>query len=178
MDRRSAIVSSFAITAGIFLVPSCLQEKRKPSLELQNLAIDSAKEDLLAELSEAIIPKTSTPGAKDLQSHLFALLMVDDCFSPAEQKQFLSGLDLFESNAKTRFGNSFVNCAAAQKTDLLQSMEKKTGIPEDVLFFYNTMKKLTIQSFTTSKFFLTKIHIYEMVPSRWKGCIPLTKSNT
>jgi hypothetical protein len=177
MDRRLAISSSLVITAGIFLLPSCLQEKRKPSVKLRNLDIDAKQEDFLADLAETIIPKTSTPGAKAILSHEFALLMVDDCYSPDNQKQFIRGLSQFESDTKSRFGASFVNCSPAQKTALLQSMERKTGIPDDELFFYNTMKRLTIQSFTSSQFFLTKIHVYELVPSRFHGCIPLSKAN-
>jgi hypothetical protein len=177
MNRRLAISSSLVITAGIFLIPSCLQDRRKPTIKLRNLDIDAKQEDMLADLMETIIPKTSTPGAKDILSHEFALMMVDDCLSPDDQKQFMRGLNQFESDAKTRFGVSFINCTQEQKTTLLQSIEKKTGIPADELSFYNSTKRLGIQSFTSSQFFLTRIHVYEMVPSRFHGCVPLSKSN-
>lgn|ERR1035438_3302570 len=177
MDRRSAIRCSLAVTAGIFLMPSCIQEKKKPSVALKNMDISGDQESLLADLAETIIPKTSTPGAKDISSHLFALMMVDDCYDPDAQKKFVSGLAQFESISKTKFGSSFTKCTQLQKEDLLKAMESKTGISDEALSFYNSMKRLTIQSFTTSQYFLTKIHVYELVPARFHGCVPVTKSN-
>jgi hypothetical protein len=175
MDRRSAIRSCIAVSAGIVLLPSCLQEKRKPSIALKNIFIDGGQEDMLAGLAETIIPRTSTPGAKDISSHLFALMMVDDCFDPAAQKKFMSGLQQFESVVKNKYGSSFSNCAPAQREELLKAMEKKDGAPQDAISFYATVKKLTIQSFASSQYYLTKIHVYELVPSRFHGCFPVTK---
>jgi hypothetical protein len=176
MDRRSAIKCSFAVTAGIFLLPSCIQEKTKPPISLRNIDISGNQQSILADLAEAIIPKTSSPGAKDISSHLFTLMMVDDCFDQDAQKKFVSGLAQFDTMAKTKFGSSFINCAPAQKEELLKSMENKTGVPDDILSFYSSMKRLTIQSFTSSQYYLTKIHVYELVPARFHGCVPVTKS--
>jgi gluconate 2-dehydrogenase subunit 3-like protein len=177
MDRRSAIRCSLAVAAGIFLVPSCRQEKSKPTIALKNMDISGDQESFLADLAETIIPKTSTPGAKDISSHLFALMMVDDCYDPDAQKKFVAGLAQFETLAKNKFGSSFTKCTQSQKEELLKAMENKTGIPDEALSFYNSMKKLTVQSFTTSQYFLTKIHVYELVPARFHGCVPVTKSN-
>ena len=177
MDRRSVIKSSLAVTAGIILLPSCLQEKKRFTIALKNFNISGDQESLLADLSEAIIPKTSSIGAKDISSHLFVLMMVDDCYNPDEQKKFVTGLLQFESMAKAKFGSSFTKCTQLQKEELLKAMESKTGIPEEAVSFYNSMKRLTIQSFTSSQFFLTKVHLYEQVPARFHGCVPIPKSS-
>jgi hypothetical protein len=153
-----------------------MQERTKSSISLKNINISGDQENLLADLSETIIPKTSCPGAKDISSHLFALMMVDDCYDPDAQKKFVTGLSQFESLAKTKFGSSFSKCTQQQKEELLRAMENKTGIPGESLSFYDAMKKLTIQSFTTSQYYLTKIHVYEMVPSRFHGCVPVTET--
>jgi hypothetical protein len=177
MDRRSAIRCSLAISGGIFLIPACMQDKSKPAIALKNIAVSGDQENLLAALAEAIIPKTSAPGAKDLSSHLFALMMVDDCYAPDAQKKFITGLDQFESFTKNKFGSSFAKCAQPQKEELLKAMENKTGVPDEAVAFYSSMKRLTIQSFTTSQYFLTKVHVYEMVPARFHGCVPVTKTS-
>ena len=39
--------------------------------------------------------------------------------------------------------------------------------------FYNVTKRLSVQAYTTSEFYLTKIHVYEMVPGRYHGCMPI-----
>ncbi len=102
--------------------------------------------------------------------------MVDDCFDQAGQAKFMNGLVQFETLARDRYSRSFVDCPAAQKQELLTAIEKG-GAQADVVSFYQGMKKLTIQSFVTSSFFLTKVHVYEMVPSRFHGCVPVGKAN-
>lgn len=173
MNRRSVIKCYITVSAGIFLLPSCLQERRKPSIAIKHIDIGGDEEDMLAGLSEAIIPKTSTPGAADLSAHLFVLTMVDDCFDPDAQRNFMAGLHEFDELAKSRYGRSFVKCSSEHKMALLKDIESRKAIPENAAAFYYSVKRLTIQSFTTSQYFLTKVHPYELVPSRFHGCFPV-----
>jgi hypothetical protein len=175
MNRRSGIKTLLIISAGAAFLPSCLQEKKKSSLFLKNIKIDDKEEELLSELSETIIPKTDTPGAKDVSAHLFAIMMIDDCFPPDGRDKFKKGLNEFEELSKKKFGNSFTNCTPAQRTELIQSIENKNVIPENAGFFYNTMKRLTIQAFISSEYYLTKVQVYKLVPGKYYGCVPVTK---
>ena len=51
-------------------------------------------------------------------------------------------------------------------------IENKKDIPEDLLKFYGTVKRYTVQSFTSSKEYLTDIRKYKMVPGPdFKGCV-------
>ena len=127
----------------------------------------------MEDLTETIIPKTSTPGAKDLSSHLFVLMMVDDCQSKENQQKFLKGLDQFEALSQKQSGTSFIESTPIQKTALLTAVEGKKDIPEELSTFYGMTKRLTIQHFTSSQYFLTKIQVYEMVPGRYHGCVPV-----
>lgn len=176
MNRRSTIKSLLLISAGAALLPSCLQDEKKSSLGLKNLKINGDDEELLSEISETIIPKTDTPGAKDISAHLFALMMVDDCYAPDNQEKFVKGLKGFKDFAKKKFDKSFAKCTPAEKTTIVNSIESKKDIPEDVDFFYNTMKKLTVHAFTTSEYYLTKVHVYQLVPGKFYGCVPVKKA--
>lgn len=177
MDRRSGIKTLLIISAGVTLLPSCLQQEKKSSLALKNIKIDGKEEDLAAELSETIIPKTNTPGAKDVSAHVFALMMVDDCFSPADQDKFQKGLKEFQEFSKKKSGSSFTQCTPAERAELIKSVEDKKDITENTGFFYNTMKKLTIQAFTSSEYYLTKVQVYKLVPGRFYGCVPVKKAS-
>ena len=177
MDRRSGLKALIIISTGAVLIPSCLQDKKKSSLSLKNIKIDAGEEELLSGLSETIIPKTSTPGAGDVSAHLFALLMIDDCFPPDDQDKFQKGLTEFEALTKKKFGNSFTKCTPSERTELLQSIENKNDIHPNVAFFYNTMKMLTIQAFTSSEYYLTKVQVYKLVPGKFYGCIPVKKAS-
>jgi Gluconate 2-dehydrogenase subunit 3 len=177
MDRRSGIKKLLIISAGVALLPSCLHEEKKTSLSLKNIKIDGRDEELLWEISGTIIPKTDSPGAKDVSAHLFALMMIDDCYAPADQDKFVKGLNDFREFAEKKSGNSFVKCSGSQKKEILQFIESKKGVPDDMAFFYSTTKKLAIQAFTSSQYYLTKVHLYQLVPGKFYGCVPVKQAS-
>jgi len=173
IHRRAAIKTFLLISAGVTLIPSCLQDKKKSSVVLKNIQVDADQEGLLAEIAETIIPATDTPGAKDIGAHLFALKMVDDCYAAADQRAFIKGLDAFDAFSEKKFDHSFVACTLPQRESLLGTIEARKGVPEEVLGFYDSMKKLTLQAYSGSKFYLTKVQVYELVPGRFHGCFPV-----
>jgi hypothetical protein len=176
MDRRAALRSFVIVSAGTMVLPSCLQsDSNQPaSIALKNIQVSGNEEKLLAELSEFILPSTSTPGAKQLTSHQYILMMVDDCMKKEEQDQFIKGLQQFNDFAKRKTGESFTNADAAKRAELLKVIESKKDIPEEVSAFYGTAKWLTIESFTGSKYYLTTVRKYEMAPGRFHGCFPVS----
>ncbi len=177
ITRRSVIKNLLIITGGVTLIPSCMQEKSKASVLLRHVKMDASQEALLAELGETLIPATDTPGAKDVYAHLFVMKMVDDCTTPEDQQQFMSGLNSFEKLAQKRFDQSFARLSPEQRHSLLTDLEAKKDIPEDVQAFYNRTKRLTVQAYVTSKHFLTNVQPYQLAPAHFAGCAPVKASN-
>lgn len=173
VNRRTALKQFLVISAGAALLPSCLQDQSKATILLKNFQIDGMQEKLLAELAETIIPTTSTPGAKDISAHLFVLKMLDDCYSKEDQQKFLKGLQQLDATAKTTTGQPFLKCTPVQREGLVSGIENKTTPGEELGFFYSVTKKQTILAYSSSQFFLTKIHVYELVPGRYHGCVPV-----
>ncbi len=177
MDRRSSIKTLFILSAGTALLPSCLQEEKKPSVSVRNYKISGTDEDLVSSVSDTIIPGGKTPGAKDVGAYQFALMMVDDCYSPEQQEQFTKGLKEFNEFSKKKINKSFATATPGERNEVLQSIESKKDVPENVAFFYNTMKGLTTEAFTQSQYYLTKVHMYELVPGKFYGCVPVKKAS-
>lgn len=177
MKRRTAIRNVIFFSAGAALLPSCVQQDSKVSVALKNFAITGKQEKLVEELSEFILPATAVPGGKQLASHQFILMMVDDCYKKEDQEKFVKGLQGFDNFSKKIVGDSFVAADAAKRTMLLKQVEAKENIPEEIKAFYDTAKRLTIQSFTGSKYYLTEVRKYEMVPSRFHGCFPVASKS-
>lgn len=175
MNRRTAIRNVVIISAGAGLLPSCMQED-KSSIPLKNISITGSQEKMLTELTETIIPKTKNfIGAKDLKAHEFVLTMVDDCASPEDQKKFMDGLKAFDKLSHDKFGQLFISYTPEQKQTLLSDIESKKDIPEDALKFYGTVKRYTLQSFTSSKEYMTGIRKYKMIPGpNFKGCVKVS----
>ena len=174
MNRRTAIRNAVIISAGAAFLPGCMQDE-KSKIALKNISLTQSQEEMLAALSETILPKTNSfIGASDLKAHEFVLTMVDDCTSPDDQKKFSSGMKLFEETCKKKQGSSFVKCSAGERTEFLKAVEKKQEMPEDALAFYGIVKRYTLQSFTSSREYMTGIKKYKMVPGNdFKGCVPV-----
>ena len=174
MNRRTAIRNVVIISAGAGLLPSCLSDD-KCAIPLKNISITGSQEKMLAELAESVIPKTANfIGAKDLKAHEFVLTMVDDCTGAEDQKQFTDGLKAFDKLSHDKFGQLFTSYTDEQKHSLLADIENKKDIPADVVKFYGTVKRYTVQSFTSSKEYMTDVRKYKMVPGpNFKGCVPV-----
>jgi hypothetical protein len=174
MKRRTAIRNVVLISAGASLLPSCMQESGS-SIPLKHISITGSQEQMLAQLTEAIIPKTKNfVGANDLKTHEFILTMIDDCVSPDEQKNFTEGLKDFDKLSHDKFGQLFTGFTQEQKRSLIADIEGKKDVPENVQKFYGTVKRYTIQSFTSSEKYLLDIRKYKQTPGGdFKGCVPV-----
>ena len=173
MQRRTLIKQLVFATGAVLVIPSCMQDTGKASILLDKIKVSGSQEKLMAELAETIIPATDTLGAKDVSAHLFALMMIDDCYNKTDQEKFISGLKAFEKKTDEQFDKSFIKCSPAERAQLLTALEAQKDDKTDLDYFYRQTKRLTIQAYTTSKFFLTKVHVYELVPGRFKGCVPV-----
>jgi len=173
MNRRTAVRNIVVISAGASLLPACTTSPDVSSLRTKNFRLTGSQESMLAVLSETIIPKTNNfAGASDLESYRFVVTMIRDCASPEEEKSFIDGMKAFEDACKKKFDTSFIKCTPQQKNDLLKEME--AGKDDNAAKFYKTVKRYTIQSFTSSKDYLLNVKKWKMVPGPvFKGCIPV-----
>lgn len=174
VNRRSAIKQLLFVATGLAILPSCLQNTTRTSMTLKHLKIDGDQEKTLAELADTIIPPTSTPGAKELGAHLFTLLMLDDCYKKEDQERWMNGFKAFEAASKKMNGHSFLESSPEKRDALVASIEAHKDDKDDLTYFYKATKRLTIQAYTSSQYFLTKVNVYELVPGRYKGCVPYT----
>lgn len=173
MQRRTLLKQLVFVSGGVLFLPSCLHHDSKASILLKKISVTGEQEKLLSELCETIIPATDTPGAKDISAHLFALMMVDDCYKKEDQQTFVAGLKAFDKESESKFNKSFVDCTPAERSALLTQLESKKTANAELDYFYSATKRLTIQAYTTSKFYLTKVQVYELVPGRYHGCVPV-----
>lgn len=172
MERREAIRSLFIIAGGIAILPSCSGEAGKASIQLNNLDITAVQEDLLAEITETILPKTTSPGAKGLNLHLFVLKMVDDCHHKDDQNSFLKGLDNIDKQAKEKYSKQFKELPLTERRALLQDIANMKTETE-VQHFYNIAKRRTIQGFLNSQYVMKDLKQYELIPGRYNGYAPV-----
>jgi hypothetical protein len=173
LDRREAIKKILIVAGGVWLLPSCLSEESKAPLSLKNICITDHEESMLAALASVIIPTTNTPGASEVNAHVFALKMIDNCYEKEDRNKFSIGLQQFDKLVNKQNGYSFTESPITEKERFLTSLEKGQDIPKEVLFFYSNFKELCIRGYLTSKYYLTKVQIYQLVPVHFNGCFPV-----
>lgn len=184
MNRRIAIRNMALILGSAAVLPSCLgdKSKSKPLVELKHLQLNGDEQQLVANLAETILPKTDTPGAKDLNLHLFAFKMIDDCMNKQQQDDFKAGLKAFADAADAKYKKSFNDCTVAERTAFVKEAEKgiKDKAKDDakMLAFYDTVKQQTVFGYTTSQYFMTKQVVYELVPGRYNAMYPAAKKES
>ncbi|HTN08014.1 gluconate 2-dehydrogenase subunit 3 family protein [Agriterribacter sp.] len=175
MKRRSAIKNLMIFAGGIYLLPSCAGNG-KSSIELKNLDILVGEEALLGEVAEAMIPKTAdAPGARGLNLHLFTLKMVDDCHNAEDQKAFKAGLASLNKISLEKNNKPFNQLDAITRIQFIESTLKDTTNNPALRTFFEITKRRVIQGFTNSKYVMTDLKQYEMVPGRYNGYFPVDK---
>lgn len=176
MNRRIWIKELVVVAGGLVLLPSCLHRQSKASIPLKNIAINSDEEMLLSAIIDTIIPVTDTKGAKDLELQRFVLKMVDDCYVKADQEKFIKGLKNFNTYLNTKTGKAFNETIVEKRPALFADLTAATAPEKDVHYFLATTKQLTVTGYTQSKYVMTELLPYELVPGRFYGCASINKS--
>lgn len=137
---------------------------------------------IVAEVAELIIPKTSTPGAKDTGVPAFIVMMLRDCYKQPEHISFVEGIKELEQK-------QFLSLNQTQRTDILKTVERnaveqmkayqvqqtKMGDNEDReqmaaqakgLPYWRLMKELTMLGYFTSEQGIKSSFEYVPIPGK------------
>lgn len=172
MQRRTAIKNIALTIGGAIVLPSWANAWNRESLRISRF-ISTSQDALLAEIVETIIPKTNTPGAKELNIHQFTTKMVMDCYDKKAQGIFTKGFELVDASAKSNFSKTFLECDAKQRLEVLNKMSNSDN--SDEKNFVQLVKGLTIQGYLNSEYVMTNLRIFEFAPAHFYGCVPVKK---
>lgn len=189
MNRREALKNTVLVMGYTISIPSLVSIfnscNSNSGQKWQPLFFSSDQGSVIGELAETILPKTQTPGAKDLNIDKFIDRMIKEVFSTEDQQLFLKGMDKFEKECKAINGRSFIKCSPDQRNDLLKKMEQESAkTPPSVwgialkdsgpMPFYRQAKELTLLGYFTSEQVGKKILVYDPVPGVYAGDVPLS----
>ncbi len=126
MKRRDLFrATSAAAAVGILPLPAVAQNapaKNAPAAWAPQV-FDGHQNETVIALTELIIPKTDTPGAKEalVNRHLDKLLADGP---EAQRAAFIDGLNWLDGYALARHQKPFVACSPTEQTALLQSLSE------------------------------------------------------
>jgi hypothetical protein len=159
MKRRAIIKNIGASIFGASALPTWAYNWSKASFD----GSQYADNQLIEILVDAIIPKTNSPGAKDIGAHLFIGRMLKDCHTENTQQKFDLALNNLKSASQKLFGKAIQDLPAVEVIELLKKSEDHSSI--------SLLKSLTIQAYTNSEYYLTKHKNYQMAPGFYHGCV-------
>lgn len=79
----------------------------------------------LDEVADTIIPTTKSPGAKTAKVGTFMTVMVNDCYTEAEQKIFHAGIGKLNDASTKKFSKGFMDITPEQRLELLKEIDAK-----------------------------------------------------
>jgi len=183
MERREllkliALATGTAFIGGDLFLSGC---KNAPALG----GATFSEEDIsfLDEVAETIIPKTTTPGAKDAAVGTFMTVMVNDCYDKKDQQTFHEGIKKLDDACQKANNTGFMKATPEQRTSLLTALDKeakehaKSKEKDAPNHYFTMMKQLTLFGFFTSKPGATQVLRHEAVPGRYDGALAYKKGD-
>ncbi|PKM20390.1 MAG: Twin-arginine translocation pathway signal [Gammaproteobacteria bacterium HGW-Gammaproteobacteria-15] len=178
MDRRD-LLKMIAAATGMALVGGDLWAAGLKSTDAGTALFTQADIAFMDEIAETILPKTTTPGAKDAACGAMMAVMVADCYELKYQAVFFDGLKTIKAAAKQQFGKDFMQLSAGQKHQLLSTLDQqaKQSINNPLPHYFTLLKQLTLMVFFTSKVGATEVLRYVAIPGRYDGNLPYKKGD-
>ena len=194
MNRRTYIkntalflgyaVSASAITDTFLACKNEVQAK----LDWQPKFLSPNQANLVAGITETILPKTATPGAKDIGIARFIDRMLNDIYDDKGRKEFVADLKTFDDTCQKTTGKTFLDCSKQEREAFLLKLEKASpknppnvwgtnmivdknaGEPD----FYRKLKGITIWGYFTSEKIAKEVLDYDPIPGPYVGSVPYT----
>lgn len=142
---------------------------------------------IISDMSEVILPRTKTPGAKDVGVPAFIENYVKEVFTKEQQDKFLADIDVFNKGSIATHFRLFTECTTDSQSQYLQELHNNaqrntTGASEEWWAngksdrpFIMIVKELTLLGFFTSKPGASEVLQYNPAPGPYQGCVPLEK---
>jgi hypothetical protein len=172
LTRRRLLIGSMAVTLGLAVTPATLWAKAlnepasHPALPLLELFCD------------LVLPKTDTPGAKELGVAKFVLSSTKHGLRNSSDDTLAVFEKALDQHAKT----SFKALSKDKQLELMTALDQKvfSRAPSDLpkeLYGWRQVKQLIIIGFYTSEVGATQELRYNLVPGTLKQNVPLKQDS-
>ena len=186
MDRREALKRTALLMGGMVSAPAIMGVLKgctpKPGIDWKPVFLNEDQASIVSTVSDIIIPRTDTPGARDVGVPSFIDQMLREVYSAEDQEDFTKGLAAFDEQAKAEYGDTFADLDDEDQAAFVKKVHdeavnaESSDDPEAKRPFILNMKELTLLGFFTSEAGATQVLQYVPVPGAYKGCIPLSEA--
>lgn len=190
MTRRQALQRVAYLMGGAVSAPAVLGvlsgcSPKQQEAAWQPVFLTKEQGAVVADIAEVIIPRTDTPGAKDVGVPGFIDTMLKDVYTQEDRERFVAGLQEFDDAARKAHGKGFVELSKAHHTELVQSFNNE-AVATELAYdprpknlqrpFILMTKELTLLGFFCSEPGATQVLQYVAVPGKYEACVPLAQA--
>ena len=167
IDRREALRRAALVLGGMLSAPLAAgvlagcEARGVPDGTWRPRALTPRQAELVASITEQILPETDTPGARAVGVHRFIDALLAESYSAEERERFVAGLGELER--------------ALQASPPDQQRAQLERLDREAQPFFRSLKELTLVGYYTSEVGATRELHHAPVPGRFDGCVPLAQ---
>jgi len=189
VNRREALQQVASLMGGTLSAPAVLGVlegcRAAENAAWKPQFLSEGQAELVAEVAEIMIPRTATPGAKDVGVPAFIDAMLKETYPREDRERYVSGLEAFDAAARAAHGAGFVRLEAPRRLALVQRFhdaalaeEGAAGLQARTLQrpFILMTKELALLGFFTSRVGATQVLQYVATPGSYHACVPLAQA--
>jgi hypothetical protein len=198
MERRNLLKMIMAATGVAMVGGKAFSYQLGSAVPLSATVFSSDDVILFNDIAEVIIPRTDTPGAKDANVGLMALVLANDCYTINERNALVEGLKTIDKQAQKSFNKPYLLLNTEQKLKTVSQLDKAAkkyntkqelyylsvspfdrnrDIADPIPHFFTLIKQLTLFSFFTSKVGATEVLRFEAIPGKYNGDLDYKKGD-
>ncbi|HEU5154445.1 MAG TPA: gluconate 2-dehydrogenase subunit 3 family protein [Gemmatimonadales bacterium] len=140
------------------------------SLRARAGSLSPEQTELVAMITEMVIPETDTPGAGAVGVTPFIDYLLTEWYPPSERQQFLRGLDDLDRRAQDTYGAAFTTLPEPSRTEYLTMLDGAKGDSGTAEKTFADVKSLTIYGYFTSERVQKEVLKTIVIPGHYEGC--------
>lgn len=157
MKRRKALATIVWGSGALAALPYC---SSNPYAIFQQLPFSFAEFEAIISISKDLVPEQVESFPAPEERSFFLLQMLNDLLTSQEQLTFAEGVKAFlKDNPKFEDQNQ------TQREEILLNALSTEN------FALQTIKRFSLQHFTTTQAYMENIQEFEFIPGRYVGCV-------
>ena len=168
LNRREAVQNILIASAGTVLITGCTESNVIEFLTNGQLSLNGRHKRYLDKISETFLPVSEISEIIGRPSD-FVLTMLNDLLKPEEVEQFAIGFDQYKLLMET----SQLKIKSSEPKEILavvESVIEATPPQEELVFFINTTKDMSVWHFVSSEYYMIEYLNYKLIPGTFQGC--------
>jgi gluconate 2-dehydrogenase gamma chain len=174
---RREVIRRAALAMGLVVSPAWLASVDRLEASTQTpaptLRLTTSELAITEAIADRIVPRTSTPGAKDVGVPAFIDVLYGQFMTPAERDRFTNGLAAVNEAATKTRGTPFTSLATMDQDDVLREIARASQ--DQPNSFFQQIKTATILGYFTSEQVGRNVLHYDPIPGRYDPCVPTSE---